>query len=62
MEKMTPKMIRVSLKMNQEEMAEALKLSRQSYNGKENGKSEFSFFEAKKMCEMANISMDAFDV
>ena len=58
MEKMTIKQIRVGLNMTQKQMAKYLGISPVSYTNKEIGKRRFYFDEVKRICELAEISID----
>lgn len=59
MEKLTVKQIRVGMDMSQEKMAEFLGICTRSYRKKESGETRFYFEEILKICQKANISLDA---
>lgn len=58
MELLTIKQIRVGLNMTQKEMAKYLGISTVSYQRKESGIKKFYFWEVKKICTKATVSLD----
>lgn len=57
MRKYTPKEIRQLAGLTQEEMSTHLNLTRIGYRNKEAGKTEFTFKEIKKMCDLAKVDI-----
>lgn len=55
---LTIKQIRVGLDMTQKEMADYIGISTVSYQRKESGIKNFCFWEVKKICSKANVSLD----
>lgn len=55
---LTIKQIRVGLNMTQKEMANYIGISIVSYQRKESGTKNFYFWEVKKICSKANVSLD----
>ena len=47
------------MNMSQEKMAEFLGICTRSYRKKENGEARFYFEEIFKICQKANVSLDA---
>ena len=58
MELLTIKQIRVGLGWTQKQMAKYLGISTVSYQRKENGTKNFYFWEVKKICTEASVSLD----
>lgn len=58
MELLTIKQIRVGLGWTQKQMAEHLGISTVSYQRKESGIKNFYFWEVKKICTEASVSLD----
>lgn len=58
MELLTIKQIRVGLGWTQEQMAKYLGISTVSYQRKESGTKNFYFWEVKKICTEASVSLD----
>ena len=55
---LTIKQIRVGLNMTQKEMPDYIGISTVSYRRKESGIKNFYFWEVKKICSKANVSLD----
>lgn len=55
---LTIKQIRVGMNMTQKEMAQYIGISTVSYQRKENDICNFYFWEVKKICNKANVSLD----
>ena len=55
---LTIKQIRVGLDMTQKEMADYIGISTVSYQRKESRIKSFYFWEVKKICSKANVSLD----
>lgn len=58
MELLTIKQIRVGLGWTQKQMAKYLGISTVSYQRKESGMNNFYFWEVKKICIEASVSLD----
>ena len=58
MELLTIKQIRVGLGWTQKQMAKYLGTSTVSYQRKESGTKNFYFWEVKKICTEASVSLD----
>lgn len=58
MELLTIKQIRVGLGWTQKQMAKYLGISTVSYQRKESGTKNFYFWEVKKICAEASVSLD----
>lgn len=58
MELLTIKQIRVGLGWTQNQMAKYLGISTVSYQRKESGIKNFYFWEVKKICTEASVSLD----
>ena len=52
------KQVRLEYDMTQKEMAKYLGISTVSYQRKESGIKNFYFWEVKKICTKANVSLD----
>lgn len=58
MELLTIKQIRVGLGWTQKQMAKYIGISTVSYQRKESGTKNFYFWEVKKICTEASVSLD----
>lgn len=55
---MSIKALRANVNLSQEQVAEYLGISRESYRNKENGKRKFTFEEGHKLSDLFNVSLD----